>query len=57
VEKEAVLARFLEDRPARFRPAKGDVRLAAVLVEADPGTGRASSIRRIEIREDDGGGT
>lgn len=54
VEKEAVLLRFLEDRPARFRPARGDARLAAVLIEADPETGRSTSIRRIELREGDG---
>ena len=38
--------------PMRFEPAEGDARLCAVLVEADPATGLASSIRRIMLRAD-----
>ncbi len=53
VEKENVLERFLTQRPARFRTAKGDVRLQGALIEASPSTGRAVSIRRVEIREGD----
>jgi hypothetical protein len=56
VDKAAVLERFLTARPARFTPAEGDVRLAGVLIEAAPRTGRAESIRRIEVREAPGGG-
>jgi len=52
VEKEPVLARFRTQRPNRFTPATGDARLAAVLIEASPHTGRAESIRRIEVREE-----
>jgi len=33
--------------PARFDAAKGDVRLAGVLIEADVDTGRALSIQRV----------
>jgi hypothetical protein len=42
-----VIQKFLSQLPARFEVAKGDVRLNAVLIEADPLTGRAASIQRI----------
>ncbi len=47
VEKEAVIQKFLKQIPARLEAAKGDVRLCAALIEADPETGRAVSIQRI----------
>lgn len=47
IEKEAVIKKFLDQMPARFEVASGDTRLCAVLIEADPATGRALSIRRI----------
>ena len=47
MEREAVIQKFLDQLPARFEVAKGDVRLSAVLLEADPTTGHATSIRRI----------
>ena len=47
IEKETVIKKFLDQMPARFGVASGDVRLCAVLIEADPETGRASSIQRI----------
>jgi metallophosphoesterase (TIGR00282 family) len=47
MEKGTVIQKFLSQLPARFEVAKGDVRLCAVLVDADAGTGRASSIQRI----------
>jgi metallophosphoesterase (TIGR00282 family) len=50
VEKRAVIEKFLSQVPARFDVAKGDVRLSAVLIEADPESGRALSIRRIVRR-------
>jgi calcineurin-like phosphoesterase len=42
-----VIQKFLDQLPARFEVAKGDVRLSAVLLEADPTTGHATSIQRI----------
>jgi calcineurin-like phosphoesterase len=42
-----VIDRFLKQLPARFEVARGDVRLSAVLIEADESSGRALSIRRI----------
>jgi 2',3'-cyclic-nucleotide 2'-phosphodiesterase len=50
IEKELVIQKFLNQIPARFEVAKGDVRLAAALIEADPQTGRALSIQRIMRR-------
>jgi metallophosphoesterase (TIGR00282 family) len=47
VDKAAIIKKFMDQVPARFEVAKGDVRLAAVLIEADADTGRARSIQRI----------
>jgi hypothetical protein len=49
VEKETILQRFLTQMPARFEPARGNVRLCAALVECDPQTGRAQAIERISL--------
>ena len=56
VSKELVLERFLSQRPVRFSPAEGDVRLNAVLVELSPLDGKASSIRRIAVADNDAQG-
>jgi calcineurin-like phosphoesterase len=47
IDKQSVIQKFLTQLPARFEVAKGDVRLNAVLIEADSLTGRAASIQRI----------
>lgn len=47
IEKNIAIRKFLSQMPERFEVAKGDVRLCAALVEADPNTGRAVSIQRI----------
>jgi len=47
IDKQTVIQKFLNQLPTRFEVAKGDVRLHAVLIEADPATGRAASIQRI----------
>ncbi len=47
VEKEQVIQKFLNQLPTRFDVAKGDVRLCAALIDADPSTGRARAIERI----------
>jgi calcineurin-like phosphoesterase len=49
VNKEQIIGRFLNNRPVRFEPATGDVRLSAVAIECDDGTGRAKSIQRIML--------
>ena len=50
VEKQQVLERFLTSMPARFEPARGDVRLCAALIECDETTGKALSIERLTLR-------
>ncbi len=54
VDKTAVLERFRTQRPVRFSPAEKDVRLCAVVIDADPETGRASAIERIDWRPQEG---
>jgi 2',3'-cyclic-nucleotide 2'-phosphodiesterase len=51
VKKEQAIERFRTSRSIPYETADGDVRLAAVLVEVDEGTGRALAIERIEISE------
>jgi metallophosphoesterase (TIGR00282 family) len=53
VETETIIKRFLTAMPGRFETAKGDPRLAAVVVDADPETGRARSIGRMLLTEQD----
>jgi metallophosphoesterase (TIGR00282 family) len=53
VEKERILLRFLTGMPSRFETAKGDPRFAAVVVDADPETGRARGIERMLLAESD----
>lgn len=47
VRKELIIQKFLSQMPNKFEVADGPVALSAVLIEADPSSGRASSIRRI----------
>jgi methylenetetrahydrofolate dehydrogenase (NADP+)/methenyltetrahydrofolate cyclohydrolase len=49
MEKGAALRRFLTLMPERLTPAAGDLRLNAVLIDADPASGRARAIRRVQI--------
>jgi hypothetical protein len=53
VEKDAIIQRFLTAMPGRFETAKGDPRLAAVVVDVDPESGRARGIDRMLIAEKD----
>ena len=53
VEKAAVIGRFLNALPTRFETASGDPRLHAVVVTADPATGRATAIERISHTADE----
>jgi hypothetical protein len=53
VETDTILRRFLTGMPSRFETAKGDPRLAAVLVDADPETGRARAVDRMLLSEPD----
>ncbi len=52
VEKEPIIQRFLTGMPTRFETAKNDPRLAAVLVDVDPETGKAKSVDRMLLSEE-----
>jgi metallophosphoesterase (TIGR00282 family) len=49
VVKEAAVGRFITGLPARFDTATGDPRLHAVVIAADPKTGRATAIERVSV--------
>ncbi|HTW46615.1 MAG TPA: TIGR00282 family metallophosphoesterase [Acidobacteriaceae bacterium] len=51
VEKQLVLDRFLTGMPGKFEPAKGDPRMAALLIECDGATGRALATERLLLGE------
>jgi 2',3'-cyclic-nucleotide 2'-phosphodiesterase len=51
VQKELVLERFLTSMPSKFEAAKGDPRMAALLIECDPVSGRARSTERLLLGE------
>jgi 2',3'-cyclic-nucleotide 2'-phosphodiesterase len=53
VEKDTIVLRFVTGMPGRFETAKGDPRFAAVVVDADPETGRATAIDRMLLGEKD----
>jgi 2',3'-cyclic-nucleotide 2'-phosphodiesterase len=53
VEKDAVIHRFLTGMPSRFETAKGDARFAAAVLDVDEQTGRARSIDRMLLTEND----
>jgi 2',3'-cyclic-nucleotide 2'-phosphodiesterase len=46
MRKEEVLRRFLTQRPERFEVARGPIVLQGAIVDVDPESGRAASIRR-----------
>ncbi len=48
VEAKGAIARFLSQTPSRFEVAGGDVRFQGAFVTADPATGRATAIERID---------
>jgi len=50
IEKEMIIDRFLTGMPCRFEVARGDVRLQGIVVGVDPQTGKAQSVRRINLR-------
>ena len=49
VKKEMIVAKFLNNMPARFEAATGDVRLCAIVVDCDEDSGRARSVRRLMV--------
>ncbi len=51
VEKQFVLERFLTGLPNKFEAAKGDPRMAALLIDADPASGQAYTTERLLLGE------
>jgi len=49
VTVEAALSRFINGMPAKFESATGPGRLNAVIVTADPGSGKATAIERLNL--------
>lgn len=49
ITKETILQRFLTQIPSRFDAAEKDPRLSAVLVRAEPESGRALAIERLQL--------
>ena len=50
---EAALSRFLTGMPTKFEAASGPARLNAVIVTADPATGKAVAIERLNLSTQD----
>jgi metallophosphoesterase (TIGR00282 family) len=50
IEKEMIIDRFLTGMPCRFEVARGNVRLQGVVVGIDPQSGKAQSIKRVNLR-------
>jgi metallophosphoesterase (TIGR00282 family) len=50
VKTEQVLRRFLTQMPTRFEVASGPVIVQGALIDVDPGSGRATAIRRVRER-------
>jgi hypothetical protein len=46
---DAALSRFLTGMPSKFESAGGPGRLNAVIVTADPATGRATALQRLNL--------
>jgi 2',3'-cyclic-nucleotide 2'-phosphodiesterase len=49
VTVEAALGRFVNGMPARFEAATGPGRLNAIIITADPATGKATGIERLNL--------
>jgi hypothetical protein len=52
MEREAVIERFLMQLPRKFVTAASNLWLCGVVVDVDEVTGRATAIRRLQVRED-----
>ena len=51
--RDRVLKATLTQMPASFDVARGDVRISGAVVTFDPDTGKAESIERVHVREDE----
>lgn len=53
VAVEPALSRFLTGMPSKFEAATGPARLNAVVISADPATGKATGIERLNLSSDE----
>ncbi len=53
VELGPAIQRFIDAMPAKFETARANPRLNAVVIAADPETGRAQAIERVDLSADD----
>lgn len=51
IKKEMVINKFLNQMPARFEVAGGGSMISAVVIHADPKTGRALGIERLQVKD------
>ena len=51
VEKQLIIERFLTQLPVRMEAARHGAELHGVIVEVDEATGKAASVRRVEVQE------
>lgn len=51
-KKEMAMNRFLNQMPARLEVAGGPSMISAVVIHADPKTGRATGIERLQVKDD-----
>ena len=51
MQAKPIIKKFMGDKEQQFRLAKNDIRMNAVEIEISEGTGKAKSIRRIQIGE------
>lgn len=52
IQRNQALNRFLTARPQRFEPGKNGMLFTAVAIEVDPSSGKALSIEKVIVRED-----
>jgi 2',3'-cyclic-nucleotide 2'-phosphodiesterase len=53
MDKDSILRKFQDQMPTRFEPASENPILQAILINADPQTGKAYSIERVTVRENE----
>jgi metallophosphoesterase (TIGR00282 family) len=49
MNKDIIIERFLTQRPQRFKVAKRDIQLNAVIIDINPKTGKSNSIQRLKM--------
>ena len=52
MKREAILRKFISQRPHRFEVARDDVALTGAICNIDPASGSATSIERFEYQMD-----